>query len=75
MRLKQADPAALVVALATGVLKVRGEVHIFADGERLRADHPVVRAYPQLFVSADLPDRGIAEARHAHRVKARGIAA
>ena len=75
LRSRKTEPTKLVVALTTGVLRVRDDKYHFTEGERLAADSPVVRAFPHLFVSSDLPDAEIAAARYQHRLKARGVIA
>lgn len=54
---RKSEATPLVVSLATGVLKGRdGQTYTIADGERVRADHPLVKAYPAMFTPPGLTD-------------------
>ena len=75
MRLKAAGPAAMVVCLSAGILKVKGTPYTFRRGDRLHRDHPLVRAQPDMFAPDGLTTAEYDEAGHAYRVKHRGIAA
>jgi len=64
---KKAGAAPIVVALSTGVLAVKGRPrpYNFREGERMRADHPLVKRYPHLFCEDGLTDEEFAAARQA----------
>lgn len=62
---KKTDPAAIVVALTGGAFRVGKDRYFFHSGQRLRADHPVVRAMPHLFAPDGLDDLELQAARRA----------
>lgn len=63
VRVHEVGLAAIVVALSTGVLKVKGTPYTFRQGERIRADHPLVRKHPELFAADGLSDAELGQAR------------
>jgi len=77
MRLNSKTPKAapIVVCLSRGgVLKVKGTPYTFGYLEKLRADHPLVKAYPAMFAEDGLTTAEYNQAAHAWRV-AREVAA
>jgi hypothetical protein len=62
---KKAGAAPIVVALSTGILKVKGVPYNFRQGERMRSNHPLVQRYGHLFCEDGLTDEEFAAARQA----------
>ena len=56
LRSKQAEPAPIREALVGAAYKINGVLYVVRSGERLRADHPMVRKYPAMFAADGLSD-------------------
>jgi ligand-binding sensor domain-containing protein len=70
-RVKPKGEERLVVSIDDGLIVTPdGGEHVVRAGQRLYASRSVVRAAPSMFVSADLDDIDIAEARRARLVAA-----
>jgi hypothetical protein len=44
-----AETAAKATALTGFVCKIKGDEHLFQQGQQVPADHPAVKAHPELF--------------------------
>ena len=62
LRSKQAEPEAIVQAITGGVFKIRGTLYRVAQGERIRASHPLAQARPPMFVPDGATDAELASA-------------
>ena len=62
LRSKHAEPEIVVQAITGGVFKIRGTLYRVAQGERIRASHPLAQARPQMFVADGLSDAELASA-------------
>jgi len=56
-----------VIALYGGVFRIGSDRHVVHEGDRLRADHPLVKAKPALFAADGLTEREMEAARQAYR--------
>ena len=66
---KTTTRTALVVSLSAGILKVKGTPYTFRRGEKLAADHPLVKAYPAMFAPDGLTTAEYEQAAHAYRYR------
>ena len=64
---KQAEPAPIREALVGASYKINGVRYTVRSGERLRADHPMVKRYPAMFAADGLSDSERTVAHIAYR--------
>ena len=62
LRSKQAEPEAIVQAITGATYKVKGTLYRVAQGERIRASHPLAQARPAMFIHDGATDAELASA-------------